>query len=507
MNKKLRAFLEANGLRADATEQEAWAKYDQMIADGISIPGIDPGQRAAVDPPAPQPAPAPVAPTPEPQGARTFTQADVEVEIARAMKANSARRNAITDRLRVAGLDTTDQFARTMLDDPKVSMERASMLIMDELQKRQIPIGTGSHVGREAGEKFRDAAIDGLCLRSGIRIEKPAEGARQFRSMTIIDIIREDMELNGVNTRGMDRVQLATRALSPMSTSDFANIFAAVANKNLLNAYGEAPATWQPFVGMMTANDFKSIYAIKLSGSPDLQTIGEDGEYKTAKFSDSAENYRVSTKGIRVPLSRNMIINDDMRAFTRVPQLFGAAARRGEADMVYSLITANAYMSDGYALFSTSHANLAGTGTAISSDSLSAGRTKMRGQKGLNGERLDIRPAFILVPTILETTAEILLRSAALPTAQMSGGVYNPWSGALTPIADPRLDENSTTAWYLLASPSQAPVIEVAHLAGYETPYVEEQVDFASDALMIKVRHDFGCGVVDYVGAYKNAGA
>lgn len=54
-----------------------------------------------------------------------------------------------------------------------------------------------------------------------------------------------------------------------------------------------------------------------------------------------------------------MIINDDLRAFTRIPQLFGVSARRMEADAVYSLITTNGLMSDGKALFSTDHKNLA----------------------------------------------------------------------------------------------------------------------------------------------------
>jgi len=108
---------------------------------------------------------------------------------------------------------------------------------------------------------------------------------------------------------------------------------------------------------------------------------------------------------------------------------------------------------------------------------------------------------------VKETDAEILLMSAALPTADYSSGVRNPWAGKLTPISDPHLDANSATAWYLLAHPNQVPTIEVSWLEGEEQPYVEEMIDFNSDALITKVRHDFGAGVVDHVGAYKNIGA
>jgi phage major head subunit gpT-like protein len=200
-----------------------------------------------------------------------------------------------------------------------------------------------------------------------------------------------------------------------------------------------------------------------------------------------------------------MIINDDLRAFTRIPQLFGVAAKRMESDAVYSLITANGAMSDTVALFHADHNNL-GSAAALGSDGLSAGRTAMRTQKGLNGERIDATPAFLLAPVALETTADILLRSAALPTAEMSSGVVNPWAGKLTPVADPHLDDASETAWYLLAHPNQVPTIEVAYLEGEEQPYVEEMLDFNSDNLIVKVRHDFGAGVVDHVGAYKNPG-
>ena len=84
--------------------------------------------------------------------------------------------------------------------------------------------------------------------------------------------------------------------------------------------------------------------------------------------------------------------------------------------MVYGLITANGNMSDGNALFSSAHNNTL-TAAALSADALGTARAKMRRQTGMNGEKLDIQPAFILAGPELETAAEILLRSAALPNA------------------------------------------------------------------------------------------
>jgi hypothetical protein len=513
MNKKLRAFLVANGLRNEANEQEAWAHYDQLIADGVEMPGVDPGQRSAAAAPAGQShTPAAITTSRQNPDEPPAQTVDVDAAVARALVQDAQRRSDIDDRLRVAGLSDADNgdFARSMLNDPGITLERASKMIFERMKTQSKPFGNGAfgaEVGLEAGQKLRSAVTDGLLLRSGHRLEKPAEGSREFRGRSMVEICREVLMAGGVSVRGLSNREIASRALASGSTSDFPAIFGALVNKTLLKAYAAWPQTWRPFVGVSSATDFKDIHNVRLSGSPDLKGLKENGEYQTADFSDAKESYRVITKGIKVPLTREMIINDDLRAFTRIPQLFGAAARRMEGDAVYSLITANGAMSDSVALFHATHNNLAGTAAALSSTSLSLARAAMRKQKGMAGELIDVTPAFILVPVGMETDAEILLRSTALPEATLSAGVYNPWAGKLTPIADPHLDAASATAWYLLAHPNQVPMIEVSYLQGEEQPYVEEMVDFNSDALITKVRHDFGAGVVDFIGGYKNAGA
>ncbi|WP_284152042.1 hypothetical protein [Desulfofustis limnaeus] len=535
MNPKLRSFLEANGLKRDASEAEAWALYHQLRADGVDFPGIDPGvepgqrsaggggpaagagtggdgagaaagagagdgagtggQRQAAEPPAPG-----------------LTAEQVAEAARAAVIADRKRCTEIEDRLRAVGLydDERGAFRRQLLDDPGCSVERAASLILGRLQQRNPAIGAGAYgsmsVGVEAPEKFRAAVLDGLCLRSGIRIEKPADGAREFRGRSLIDICRESLELAGVATRSMGRLQLVGRALAAGSTSDFPQLMSALVGKHLLKAYIEWPSTFRPFVAVTDAVDFKELHAIKLSGSPDLLALNENGEYQHATFTDAKESYRVVTKGRIVALTRQMIINDDLRAFTRIPQLFGTAAKRMEGDAVYSLITGNPLMADGVAVFDAGHYNLAGTGGTLSSATLSAGRAAMRAQVGLNGEAIDVQPAFLITPVAMETEAEVLLRSAALPTADYSAGVHNPWAGKLTPIADPRLDAADPKAWYLAAHPNQVALIEVAYLEGEEQPYIEEEIDFDSDALKIKVRHDFGAGLVDHVAGYKNGG-
>lgn len=513
MNPKLRKWLEENGLARNATEDQAWDLYDKLKERGVELLGVDPGQRSA-------PAGGPDGSgagggdsQPADGGAsqRSFSQSDIDKAAdqaaARALIADAARRNDIQDLLDTAKLNDVDDgnFARGLLNDPKITLDQAREAILNKVMARTTPVGARGFalsVGVEAGEKFRAAALDGLCARAGVRVEKPADGASDFRGMSLKAILRESMELQGVNTRGIDPRQLVSRA-AQLTSSDFPDLMSSLVGRVLLAAYQEWPSTFRPFVGVTSANDFKDIHAVKMSEAPDLQGLSEAGEYKYAAFSDAKETYRIITKGIKVALTREMIINDDLRAFTRIPQLFGSSAKRMEADAVFSLITSNPTMSDSKAVFHADHKNL-GSAAAIGSAGLSAARAMMRKQVGLNGATIDVTPAFLVCPVEKETDAEVLLRSAALPEDNKSAGVYNPWAGKLTPIADPHLTGN---AWYLFAHPNQFPAIEVAYLGGEEMPYIDEMVDFDSDALKIKVRHDFGAGWVDHVGAYKNPGA
>ena len=422
-----------------------------------------------------------------------------------ALQEERARVDQITDICRHVGL--AEDAIRELIVSGQ-SVDAARKAAMDHLRAGNQPIGPGTggslQVGLEAGEKFRAAALDGLLIRSGHQVDQPAPGATDFRGMRLLDIVRESLELSGTRTRGMDPRALAGRALTPASTSDFPDLLAALVNKTLLASYTEAPATWRPLVAVSDASDFKQKHAVKLSSVPDLLPMNEHGEYRTAELTDSRESYAVTTRGRIIRLTRQMIINDDLGGFTRIARGFGFAARRWENQTVYGLITGGALMSDGLPLFDAGHNNTL-QAAALGADSLSDARAQMRQQVGMAGELLDVTPQFLVAGADLETTADIILRSASLPILNMSSGAHNPWAGKLTPITDPLIA--SPIAWYLFASPSQYPVIEVAWLMGDQQPFVDDEVDFASDSLGVKVRHDFGAGIVDWVGAVFNPGA
>ena len=500
MNVRLRKFLESRGLNANATDQEAWAFLEglditpsQMKKAGLTEEDIKPEQTAATDQnKGTVQASAPIlAPAPAPSAALTADQV-----LTLTAKGGDLNLNPKEVAKALTGCTT----------------EESAMLALYRAAEAKNPaFGSGTlEMGMDEADKFRLAAADGIAFRMGAVIEKPATGHEEFRGLSLHELARRCLERDGIAVVGLTKRQLAQKIIklsaSGVSTSDFGAIFMDAAHKRLLKAYTEAPATWRPWVNIVPASDFKTIHGIALSEAPDLDLVLENGEYKTGSLKDKQESYVVKKYGKILSLTLEMIVNDDLRAFGRMAQLMGAAAARKVPDIVYGILTGNPAMTDGKNLFSSEHKNLS-SAAALSSTSLIADRAAMRKQTGLNGAIIDVQPRFLLVPTALEGTSEILLRSMALPDADMSGAVHNPNQGKLMPIAEPRLDNTSATAFYLIGDPSQVDTIEVAFLDGNEQPTIEENDEFVRDAVSYKVRHIFGAGAMDYVGMRKNPGA
>ena len=356
------------------------------------------------------------------------------------------------------------------------------------------------------------------------------EMAREYRNFKLIDMAKEYLQLRGVNPRGWDNTRIAELALrapsrgveffdGAESTSDFPAILANVANKTLRQGYEAYPRTFQPFCRQMTAADFKPINRVMLADAPALQQLNEKGEYHRAQLTDNNISYQLATYGEIVALTRKVIINDDLQAFTRVPALLGVAAARLESDTVWGIIISNPsaiYAGDkvATALFAAGHNNLlTGAGSSIDPTvqnavalvALGLGRKALRCQKGPQGTPLNLVPRFIAVPTALESYMLQVVYPINIASADATK-VVPEWVRSLVPIVEPRLDANSATAWYLIADPAQIDTVEYCYLEGQQGVYIETKQGFEIDGVEIKARMDFGAAAIDYRGMQKNAG-
>lgn len=398
------------------------------------------------------------------------------------------------------------------------TVEQARTAVLDEIARRDAAGGGHRNVVIQTVSDERAVRMAGVQEAIAHRVMANVtltDNGRQYRGMSLLELGRDYLEACGVNTRGMARMELAGAMLQHRSagmhtTSDFASLFANVANNRLRMAYDENPGTYGVWARRApNAPDFKSMQITSLSGAPELLQTNEHGEFKYGTMSDGKETYAMVTYGRIVALTRQAIINDDLRGFDRLVSAFGNSARRLENRLVYSRLTANAVMADGIALFHADHANLGtGGGSALAFDGLKAGRTAMRVQKGLQSELLNLAPAYLIVPAALEQTAYQLTSSNYVPATKAEVNEFRTGGRtALEPVVEPLLDGSSATAWYLAASNGQIDTVEYCYLDGAEGPQIESEVGFEVDGISYKARLDFAAKDIDYRGLYKANGA
>lgn len=349
--------------------------------------------------------------------------------------------------------------------------------------------------------EFKAAVTDGLLMRFGVPVKNPHPAARDVRGMGAVEIAGTLLSQRGRSTRGQSKAEIIQAALT---TSDMPELLSNVANKALITGMQESEAaTHRIWTRSGELPDFKEAKRVALSEAPGLSKVNEGAEYTFGALTDAAEPIRLETFGRILGITRQALVNDDLGELSRVPFALGQAAARREADAVYSLLINNPAMRDTNALFSVAHAN-EGTAAALSVDSLGEARKLMRLQKGLQGEgALNITPRYLLVPAALETKAEQLL--ASIQPSATSNAVPE-WVRRLVVVVDARLDDDSTTAWYLAADPVMYDTIEVARLDG-QGATIEQRDAFVRDVLEIKCRLDVGAAVLDWRGLVRNEGA
>jgi hypothetical protein len=396
------------------------------------------------------------------------------------------------------------------------SVDQARAAVLDEMARNST--ASGGHQNTRIVlvgdvQQTRFAGMEEAIMHRVYARTKLTEHGAQFRGMSLLELGRDFLEERGVSTRGMDRMTLATNMLNFRSgmhgTSDFAALFGNVANKRMRDAYAENAGTYTQWARRApNAPDFKNINIVQMSGAPELLKTNEHGEFKYGTMVDAGASYALVTYGRMVSLTRQAIINDDLRAFERLVSAFGASSSRLENRLVYSQLTSNPVMGDGKPLFDAAHKNIgSGAGSALSLDGLKAGRKAMRLQKGLAGEELNLAPNFLIVPASLEQDAYALTSSNYVPAKQSDINEFR--SGgrtAVEPIVEPILDAMSETAWFLASSNSQVDTVEYCYLDGAEGPVIESQNGFEVDGVTWKCRLDFAAKAVDHRGLYEGVG-
>ncbi len=289
------------------------------------------------------------------------------------------------------------------------------------------------------------------------------------------------------------------------TTASFSYLLGTSMNKRLLKDYQAWPAEWQRFCTIAPVRDFKQQSRVRFGAFGSLPVVAEDTAYTAVTLTDSAATYVPQKRGNLVTVSREVIINDDLMAVKQIPTKLAVAAAYTLAEFVYGFLSSNPNIYDGNALFTSGapHSNL-GSG-ALSTGNMQLGITAMREQTNYAGKRIGLRPRFLVVPPELEWQSMVVTKSAGVPGSNNND--INPMLGYLTPIVSPQL--SSATQWFLVGDPREIDTIEIGFVGGQVNPalFIQDSpllgMNFSSDVVSFKCRHEYGGTVVDYRGIYR----
>jgi hypothetical protein len=424
-------------------------------------------------------------------------QIDVKEIETRAVEAERTRVQEIAHIVDVAGLDKS---IATQFIARGASVDEARKEVFTKMsEKSKATQVSGAAPSVEITRDEKQSKIDGVSnlLLHKMNSKNPLdENGKRFYGMSMVRIA-EDL-IGG--RHGLNDIQLATRALT---TSDFSNILANVAEKSMRQAYNIQPQTFKPFVKEGTLRNYKTANRLMLGDFPSLDAISEHGEFKYGKMSESKETIQLARYGKAMSFTKEMLVNDDLGAFNDFAGKSARACARLESSLVYtSTLVANPTMGDGIALFHASHNNYVSSGTTINVANIATMSNLIRAQTTLDGvDYADLTPKFLICGPAMELLALQYTSAAFQPTAQSS---INPFAGRLSVIVDPRISGNG---WYLACDPSEIDTIELAKLEGQESPIVTiAQNPTKPGALEIFVEHNVGAAVLDYRGLAFNAG-
>jgi hypothetical protein len=354
---------------------------------------------------------------------------------------------------------------------------------------------------------IREAMAEALAIRTMPGYQAPQGSTRhaEFLGWRPSEMVAELMRARGERNIPRDTAKLAERAFH--TTSDFPLLLSAAANKMLLAAYQPANPTYRQIFLRRDFRDFKPHRHLRVGDFPNLVALSENGEIQAGTMSESQELVALSTFARRIRVTRQMLVNDDLGAFTDFAAMIGRRVADFENVTAYSLLNgasgAGPTLTTGATtVFATgaARANQASAGTALDITNLASGRAAIMKQKTLDGLPISIGSSMTLV---VGPNLELSARQLTVNVAATQTGNANIYAGFVQPLVEPLIPSNR---WYLFSDPMAAPVYVYGYLNGAEGPQVTTGPVSGVDGVEVSVIFDFGVGAIDWRGAWFNPG-
>lgn len=426
----------------------------------------------------------------------------------RAIEAERQRTAEITSLCR--GFDISpDEYIRN-----GSSIEAVRAAVLEQLQRTGAPVTM--RVTADEGDKFRERASDGMMLRAGVQVEKPAEGAGQMRGMSLRDLAIECLSREGEDAMSFLRMDpsemyshLCRQFYNPSAA--FPAILDSTIRKSIVQLYNQVPTTFQTWTTKGSLSDFKETpdHEYVIGGLGDFEEVPENGEIKAdLPRTELLPSRKLKTYGKQFSMTRQAFINDDIGFLTKIPGLYATKAKMTIDKQVYSLIFKNGKIFDGKNLFDNAHGNLIETGVKPSQQALQKMILQMQRQKDQFGDAVYITPKWIIVPVGYEFDLAVILHSTQITGSNNNdiNPLYNyPLTIVQTPVLNALADAKAAP-WFMVADPLSAKSIQVDYLNGQETPIVRRMEAPGTLGFTWDIYTDWGIAVRDFRGIAKNPG-
>ncbi len=360
---------------------------------------------------------------------------------------------------------------------------------------------------------FNDDMATAIALSIGAPIQNPSRRALQLTEggPDLAGFVHRWWQGLGLNfdsydrkvpIRGAWRTHRSDRKRAEVqlsgSAGDFPSLLADVLEKSIRASVGNYKPTsdlWTVKVSAKTRNSFHRL----MSDSPNTLALIVEGESYPRVVRDvdaNAPATSISKFGEIVSLGWMTLYGDDLEFLADVAKRYAGIEGKIRDSLVYELLTSNANTNDGNPLFSTAHANtITGTITAATVGT-AAGKLAAQTTVGSKSERMNLRPAFLLVPQALAQTAGAVLRDSRLDD-----------DFDIQRVVDGRLDASSITQWYLIANHKMTDTCVVGHREGLESATFERKWNFDDDSVDFKVRYEVGVTIPDYRAFVRSSGS
>ena len=394
------------------------------------------------------------------------------------------------------------------------TVEEVRAAVLEELKIKGAPAQIS--VIKDEQDKFREAAADAIMIRSGLDVEKPAEGAAELRALSLRDMAIECLERDGQAGGELRRMSgdelfanLQRQFFNPSAA--FPSIMDQTIRKSYEQGYKSVPSTFEEWTTKGTLTDFKASQSSYTAGTAGkFLEVPENGELKADIPTDNKKPTRqLKTYGRQFTMSRQAFINDDIGFITTLPSRYAASAKATLNEQVYSMLYDNGAIYDGKALFCSDHNNLIGTGEKPSISTIQKMMLQMQLQRDENGRAIIVTPRYIIVPVGYGMELEAILYSPTINTSDNTQAVNVLARKGLQVIEEPALNVlagSNACPWFMAADKATAKSIQVDYLNGQEMPTIKRSEVPGKLGYVWDIYLDWAVTGVDFRGIVKNPG-